>query len=248
MIQTSESINEIAAALAKAQAKMENVAKDRENPHFRSRYATLAGVLDEVRGKLSEQGISIYQAPVNGEASNIGVATRLLHSSGQWIESAVFVQPTKFDAQGVGSVLTYLRRYSLMAVAGVGPEDDDANAAVGRPQARPQTSGATRTAAAPSPPERPAHVNGAALPPHPEESGDVTQARQRIRMLIDKTDHAIKSAKNSIALNTMWTSPSTEDELAEIERAGSEGAAAVVALRSKFARASDKLKSQEAME
>lgn len=247
MIQTSEQINEIAGALAKAQAGMENVAKDRENPHFRSRYATLAGVLDEVRGKLAEQGISIYQAPVNGEGNNIGVATRLLHSSGQWIESAVFVQPTKFDAQGVGSVLTYLRRYSLMAVAGVGPEDDDGNAAVGRPQERAQTNGATRTAAAPSPPERPAHVNGAALPPHPEESGETIAARQRVRMLIDRLDHGIKGAKNSLALDALWSSPQAEDDLAEIEKAGSDGAAAASTLRSKYARASDRLKDAEAM-
>lgn len=231
MIQTSEQINEIAAALAKAQAKLENVAKDRENPHFRSRYATLAGVLDEVRGKLSEQGISIYQAPVNGEGSNIGVATRLLHSSGQWIESAVFVQPTKFDAQGVGSVLTYLRRYSLMAVAGVGPEDDDANAAVGRPQARPQTVGATRTAAAPPAPERPALVNGAALPPHPEENPETTAARQRVRMLIDQYDRRIKLAPHKQALEL--TLDDGRDDLAEIEAAGEKGKAAARALRDK---------------
>lgn len=247
MIQTSEQINEIAAALAKAQGTLENVAKDRENPHFRSRYATLAGVLDEVRPKLAAQGISIFQAAINGESDNIGVATRLLHSSGQWIESAVFVRPTKFDAQGVGSVLTYLRRYSLMAVAGVGPEDDDGNAAVGRPQERVQTNGATRAAAAPPPPARPVHVNGAALPAHPEEDGATTAARQRVRMLIDRLDHAVKTAKNSIALDAAWTAPETEDSLGEIEKAGPDGAAAASMLRSKYARRADQLKAAEAM-
>jgi len=244
-IRTSEQINDIAAALAKAQSEMENVAKDRENPHFRSRYATLAGVLDEVRPKLASQGISIFQAPVNGEGNNIGVATRLIHSSGQWIESAVFVQPTKFDAQGVGSVLTYLRRYSLMAVAGVGPEDDDGNAAVGRPQERAHANGATRTAAAPSPPQRPAHVNGTALPPHPEEDSDTTAARQRVRMLIDRLDHNIKGAKNSLQLDQLMDE--ARDDLAEIEQAGKDGAAAASTLRSKYARRSDQLKSSEAL-
>lgn len=244
-IRTSEQINDIAAALAKAQAEMENVAKDRENPHFRSRYATLAGVLDEVRPKLAQQGISIFQAPVNGDGNNIGVATRLLHSSGQWIESAVYVQPTKFDAQGVGSVLTYLRRYSLMAVAGVGPEDDDGNAAVGRPQASEKANGVTRAAAPPPPPQRPAHVNGASLPVHPEEDGATTAARQRVRMLIDKLDHQVKGAKNSIALDLIWSAVETEDSLSEIEKAGSDGAAAVSALRSKYARRSEQLKESE---
>lgn len=242
-IRTSEAINDIAAALAKAQAGMENVAKDRENPHFRSRYTTLAGVLDEVRPKLAAQGISIFQAPINGEGNNIGVATRLIHSSGQWIESAVYVQPTKFDAQGVGSVLTYLRRYSLMAVAGVGPEDDDGEAAVGRPQARVQANGTTRTAAPPSPSQRPAHVNGAALPVHPEEDGATTAARQRVRMLIDKLDHSLKGAKNSIVLDQIMDD--ARDELAEIEKAGADGAAAASALRSKYARRSDQLKTAE---
>lgn len=247
MIQTSEQINDIAAALAKAQAAMENVAKDRENPHFRSRYATLAGVLDEVRPKLAQQGISIIQAPVNGDGNNIGVATRLLHSSGQWIESAVFVQPTKFDAQGVGSVLTYLRRYSLMAVAGVGPEDDDGNAAVGRPQERVQTSGATRTAAAPPPPARPAHVNAAALPPNPEENPETTAARQRIKMLIDRLNNSIRTAKNSLQLDAIWDAPDTKADLAEIEQAGAAGKEAAHALRSKYMTKGDQLKDAEAL-
>ena len=136
MIQTSEQIDQIAAALAKAQAKMENIGKDATNPHFRSKYATLAGVLDEVRPKLAAHGISIWQSPVIIGDTNVGVVTRLLHESGQWLESTIHVATAKFDAQGVGSVITYLRRYSLMAVAGVGPEDDDGNAAVAQPAPR----------------------------------------------------------------------------------------------------------------
>ncbi len=147
MIQTSEQINDLAAALAKAQVEIENVAKDGANPHFQSRYATLGGVLEEVRPKLAKHGISVVQMPVNGEGSSVGIITRLLHSSGQWIESAFFVVPTKHDAQGAGSALTYCRRYSLMAMAGVGPEDDDGNAAVA--QAAPQRSGMVRAADVP---------------------------------------------------------------------------------------------------
>lgn len=228
MITTSEQINELAAALAKAQAELENVSKDRENPHFRSRYATLAGVLDEVRPKLAKQGISVVQMPVNGDGTSIGVVTRLLHSSGQWIEGAFYVAPTKADAQGAGSALTYARRYSLMAVAGVGPEDDDAEAAVGRPQGQ-RGSGVTRTAAAPAAPQRP--VNVAALPVNIEESAEATQARQRVRMLIDQYQHRIRTAPNRHALELVMDDG--REELAEIEAAGEAGKEAARKLRDK---------------
>lgn len=184
-IRTSEQLNEIAGALAKAQAGMENVAKDRENPHFRSRYTTLAGVLDEVRPKLAQQGISIFQAPVNGEGNTIGVVTRLLHSSGQWIEAAFYVAPTKFDAQGAGSAITYCRRYSLMAVAGVGPEDDDGNAAIEKPMASATRAGPVRASErdadpfsqSPAPRTSPQAPTSAHLPASPEEPPAVTAAR-----------------------------------------------------------------------
>jgi hypothetical protein len=88
--------------------------------------------VDEVRPKFTKHGIAIIQVPTNGPESNIGVTTRLAHSSGQWIEGSLYIAPLKFDAQGVGSVITYLRRYALLAMAGVAPDDDDGEAAVGR--------------------------------------------------------------------------------------------------------------------
>jgi hypothetical protein len=136
MINTSPEIGDIAAALAAAQAEMQNVEKDRINPHFKSRYATLGAVLDEVRPQLAKQGIAIVQMAVNGEASTIGVITRFVHKSGQWIESGLYVTPSKFDAQGAGSVISYLRRYALMSMAGVWQDDDDGEASVGRAEQR----------------------------------------------------------------------------------------------------------------
>lgn len=143
MMQTSADIGEISAALAKAQAELENVEKGGTNPHFRSKYATLPDVLAEVRPKLAKHGIAVIQMPVNGDGSTIGVATRFTHSSGQWIESEFYVAPTKFDAQGAGSVVTYLRRYALMAMAGVSGDDDDGNAAVRAPVALAESAGPT---------------------------------------------------------------------------------------------------------
>lgn len=211
-IRTSDQVNEIYGALAKAQAKLENVARDRENAHFHARYATLGAVLDEVRPKLSEQGIAILQMPVNGEGSNVGIVTRLTHSSGQWIESAIYVQPTKFDAQGVGSVLTYLRKYSLMAVAGVGPDDDDAEAAVGRPQPRPQTNGGTRNAAPPG------YGNGgtnnkAAMPASIEETPPTGTAEHPKRREAIAAYNRLKRALNAATL------PKLVDEIVSINGA-----------------------------
>jgi hypothetical protein len=145
----SSPCGELFAAMALAQAAVENVEKGGLNPAFRAKYAKLGDVLDEVRPKFAAQGISITQMPINGAGSNIGVVTLFAHKSGQWLESTLYVAPTKFDAQGAGSVITYLRRYALMAMAGVAPDDDDGNAAVGRPsEAR---AGRGRPQAAPAP-------------------------------------------------------------------------------------------------
>lgn len=124
----TESIVELSAALAKAQGQIETAAKDSENPHFRSKYADLASVWAACRKALTDNGLSIIQAP-SGGPELVTVTTRLMHISGQWIEDALTIRPTKQDAQGIGSAITYARRYSLMAMVGVAPEDDDGNEA-----------------------------------------------------------------------------------------------------------------------
>ena len=138
----SESIKELATALAKAQGQIEGAKKDSRNPHFGNRYADLASVWYACRKALSENGLSVSQhpCPVAYELtpvkdSWVGVETMLMHSSGEWLKSAIYVPVSKPDAQGHGSAITYARRYALAAVVGVAPEDDDGEAAVGRPQA-----------------------------------------------------------------------------------------------------------------
>jgi hypothetical protein len=132
-------VNELFAALAKAQAEIGNAEKDAVNPAFqtggrRGAYATLASTRDAGRAALSANGIAVIQVPYN-DGGNIGLATILGHSSGQWMKGKLSLKPMRFDAQGAGSVITYLRRYMLAAMTGVAPEDDDdGNAAVGRPQ------------------------------------------------------------------------------------------------------------------
>ncbi len=142
----SPEINELATALAKAQGAIEGAQKDSENPFFSSKYADLASVWNAIRKPLAENGLSIIQRPYG----LTGIETILLHSSGQWISGGKMeIAPARKwkeakdgaekkmvqmppDAHGIGSAITYARRYTLMAVAGVAPEDDDGNAATGK--------------------------------------------------------------------------------------------------------------------
>lgn len=128
MLTTSDQINEIAAALAKAQGSMDNASKDRKNDHFKSKYADLASVRDAVIGPLTAAGIAVLQAPSTTD-EGVVVETRFVHGSGQWLSCSVGATPRAYDPQSVGSAITYLRRYGLMALAGIAPEDDDGNAA-----------------------------------------------------------------------------------------------------------------------
>ena len=118
----SEQINELATALAKAQAEMKVPAFNRINPHFKSKYADLPAVIDAARDALSKNGLSVTQEPRVTDASFI-LATVLRHSSGQWVESTYPLPQGK--PQEIGSAITYARRYSLSAICGIAADDDD---------------------------------------------------------------------------------------------------------------------------
>jgi len=123
----SEQINEIAAALSKAQGAMQNAVMDKINPHFRSRYATLASVLDSIRKPLSDNGLAVTQT-IGIQNGGMVLTTMLMHTSGQWLSSEYPLPIGK--PQEMGSAQTYARRYSLAAlVCNSSEEDDDANAA-----------------------------------------------------------------------------------------------------------------------
>ncbi|HEX5508451.1 MAG TPA: ERF family protein [Pseudolabrys sp.] len=129
----SEQINELAAALAKAQGGMKNAAMNRTNPHFKSSYADLASVLDAIRVPLSSAGLSVVQTMQSSERGMV-LRTTLMHASGQYI-STEYPLPVTQKPHEMGSALTYARRYSLAAlVCNSSDEDDDGNAAmVARP-------------------------------------------------------------------------------------------------------------------
>lgn len=153
MITRSESIAELVAALAKAQGAMVAAAKSNTNPHFKSKYADLASVWDAIREPLSANGLSVLQ-PVTAEGAAVTVTTILAHSSGQFISEVLTMTATQNTPQGVGSAITYGRRYALSALVGVAADaDDDGNAASasdGR-EAREQDARPTRNAATVAP-------------------------------------------------------------------------------------------------
>ena len=134
-MRTSDQINELATALAKAQAEMKNAKLNKVNPHFKSRYADLAEIRDTVTPSLSKNGIAVVHGMERAE-TGIDVVTRLIHSSGQWVESRFPIAMDK--PQSMASGITYGRRYNLSAIANISADDDDdANAANDKPAAPP---------------------------------------------------------------------------------------------------------------
>ena len=132
-MKTSENIADLSAALAKAQGAIKGAVKDSANPFFKSRYADLSSVWDACRIPLSANGLSIVQASefIPEAPEMVVIETQLNHSSGQWIQGRIVMKPVKNDPQSIGSCITYARRYSLAAMVGIAPEDDDGNAASG---------------------------------------------------------------------------------------------------------------------
>ena len=122
----SEQINELVMALSKAQGQFKSAEKDGDNPFFKSSYATLNSVWDACREGLAENGLAVIQI-MDGE-DDLKLITILTHSSGQWIQSVCPLIP-KIKPQDLGSFVTYMRRYSLAAIVGISPADDDGNAA-----------------------------------------------------------------------------------------------------------------------
>jgi len=134
----SEDISELAKALCAFQSTMVAVKKDATNPFYKSRYTTLDTIWEAIRKPLSDNGLSVTQTMgvlgVEGSPIN-AMETMLCHSSGQWISGTIILNPVKNDPQGLGSSISYARRYSLSAILGiVADEDDDAEAATKPPK------------------------------------------------------------------------------------------------------------------
>ena len=124
----SSAINEIALALSKAQEAIQDAEKSSANPFFKTKYADLSSVLNEIRAVFPKNGLALVQSCFTAENGNIGVTTMVVHSSGQWMSDSIDIPAQgKNLAQESGSVITYLRRYSASAFAGIAQADSDAN-------------------------------------------------------------------------------------------------------------------------
>jgi len=125
----SETTSEIATALAKAQGQIDDAAKSTINPHFRMKYADIAAVRAAIREPLSVNDLCIVQAPRTVEGG-VEVETMIMHKSGEYMAETLKMPLAKHDAQGVGSAITYARRYGIMSMLCLASDDDDGNAAV----------------------------------------------------------------------------------------------------------------------
>lgn len=191
-MKTSDALTDFAAAYSKAQGAIEPALKDRTNPAFRSKYADLTSVWDACRHAITSNGLSVIQE-VTATPEGIAITTRILHTSGQWMELGPTPIPIgKRDAQGVGSAITYGKRYALTAAFGVvADDDDDGNHASGRGQRQQQQAEAPAPEHKPEPAKR--------TPPA-------------------KSDHPMKLVVG--ALKTKWAKLNNEDPEAKSTIAG----------------------------
>jgi hypothetical protein len=126
-MEKSSSLKNIAAALISFHEKVDKIPKDAKNPFFKSTYASLSNILESIKKPLIESGLTVCQFP----SGDHGLDTIIIHAeSGEFLQSDYIMKPAKDDPQGIGSAITYQRRYALAAALGLNiDDDDDGNAA-----------------------------------------------------------------------------------------------------------------------
>jgi hypothetical protein len=123
-MKTSETISELAKALVQFHSEVGKVKKEESNPFFKSKYASLANILDVISEPLNKAGLAIIQFPTE----QYKLTTRLQHISGEYFEDTYEMHPVKHSPQDAGSVITYQRRYAIGAILNLNiDEDDDGN-------------------------------------------------------------------------------------------------------------------------
>jgi len=144
----SESIVKLAAALVAAQAELPNIPRNHVNPFFDSNYADLTDIAKACQPILAKHKLAISQGSHDSERNGehgIAVVTRLLHESGEWLESTLFMPCDMKNPQAAGSALTYGRRYGWAIIGVCSESDDDANVAA-ESQQKPAPQGPTEEA------------------------------------------------------------------------------------------------------
>lgn len=151
----SGQVNELAAAIVKSQKEMKPATKDCTNPFFKSKYADLAAVWAALL-PFTENGIAITQSPMEATNGHAAIETQLTHISGQWMRSRLTIPVAKDDPQGMGSAITYARRYALGCMTGLVTEEDDDGNAASKPALRKAAPALTQAAPALESPPVPA--------------------------------------------------------------------------------------------
>lgn len=204
-MKTSESILKIAPALLSAKKAFKPALKTAENPHFKSKYVDLQSVVEATEEALAINGLVLLQSPeTSGEDKMVSVTSRLIHISGEWIEGTISLPSgtqNRYDAQTVGSAITYARRYSYMGILGIAPEDDDGATASGNHAVKVMPQ---QKKAPPTPAEMAAVVYGDAYEgdePLFDENGDLIEAKASVEHREQKqaaqTDDSIPSTRQA---------------------------------------------------
>jgi hypothetical protein len=143
----SETIGKLALALSKAQGKLSGAAKSSDNPFFKSKYADLHECIEAAKDALTANELAVVQTTDTEQGVGIWVYTTLVHSSGEWVQGKILMNPKKDDDQSTGSSITYGRRYGYAAIVGLAQKDDDGNASVQveKPAVKPATKAAFTT-------------------------------------------------------------------------------------------------------
>jgi hypothetical protein len=131
-MRSSDTLTKISPALVRAINAIEGVKKGADNPFFKSKYANLESVIEAAHGALEANGLAVMQGPGPMDGNCITLTTRLVHESGEWIETDFSLPAGKMDPQAAGSAITYARRYSLMAMLNMPAVDDDGEASMPR--------------------------------------------------------------------------------------------------------------------
>src|SRR5699024_1161920 len=139
-MEKSETITELSKALAEFQKEVKQPLKDKNNPFFKSKYVPLENVVEAITDIAPNHGLSFVQWALNNDNGQVGVATILMHTSGEYIQfDPVFMKAEKQTPQGYGALITYIKRYTLSAIIGItSDQDDDANESSGNSQKKQQ--------------------------------------------------------------------------------------------------------------
>lgn len=126
-MKTSESIVEISKALIELLPGIENMKADTKGYGYD--YISLESILKMMKPKLKKAKLAIIQMPCTDQPGTVGICTRILHDSGEYLENTVYAPPTAVKGtnitQQLGATITYLRRYSLMSILGITDDDTD---------------------------------------------------------------------------------------------------------------------------